>query len=55
MIELFGFTLGLDEVTYIGCSDGSFDGSNDVTLEGSCLEDSIESYDVNALSYFDGA
>ena len=55
MIEVIVSTLGLDEGTDLGCSDGSFDGSNYVTLEGSWLEDSLESYDGNALGYFYGA
>ena len=42
MVEVLGSTLGLDEVTDLGSSDGSFDGSNDATLEGSWLEDSLE-------------
>ena len=34
IVEVIGFTLGLDEGTYLGSSYGSFGGSNDVTLEG---------------------
>ena len=55
MVEVLGSTLWIDEGTYLGSLDGSFDGSNDVTLEGSWLEDSLESYDGNALGYFYGA
>ena len=53
MVEVLGSTLGIDEGTDIGFSDISFDGSNDVTLEGSWLKDSLESYDEHALGYFD--
>ena len=42
MVEVLGSTLGLDKVTDLGSSYGSFDGSNDVTPEGSWLEDSLE-------------
>ena len=45
MVEVLGSTLGLDEGIDLGSLDGSFYGSNDVTLEGSWLEDSLESYD----------
>ena len=41
MVEVIGSTLGINEEIYLGSSDGSFDGSNDITLEGSCLEDSF--------------
>ena len=51
---MLGYTLGLDEKTDIGCSYGSFDGYNDVTLEVSWLEDSLESYDGNSMGSFDG-
>ena len=33
MVEVLGSTLGLDEGKYLGYLDGSFDSSNDVTLE----------------------
>ena len=55
IIEVLGSTLRLDEGTYLGFLDGFFDGSNDVTLEGSWLEESLESYDGNYLGSFDGA
>ena len=55
MVEVLGSTLGLDELTDLDSLDVSFYGSNDVTLEGSWLEDSLESYDGNALGYFYGA
>ena len=55
MVEVLGSTLELDEGTYIGSSDGSSYGSNDVTLEVSWLEYSLESYDEHALSSFDEA
>ena len=53
MIEVLVSTLGLDEGTYIGSIYGSFDGSNDVTLEGSWLEVSLELYDEHELVFFD--
>ena len=34
MVEVLGSTLGIDEGTDIVFSDSSFDGYNDVTLEG---------------------
>ena len=49
------YTLGLGEGTDLRCSDGSFYGSNYVTLEGSWLKYSLESYDVNALGSSDGS
>ena len=55
MLEVLGSTLGLDEGIDLGSSDGSFYGSNGVTLNGSCLEDSLESYDEHALGYLDEA
>ena len=55
MIEVIRSTLGIDEGTDKGCSDISYDGFNDVTLEGSWIEDSLESYDGNELYSFDGA
>ena len=55
MVEVLGSTIGLDEGTYLVSSDGSFYGYNDVTLDGSWLEDSIESYDEHALGSFDEA
>ena len=53
MVEVIGSTLGIDEGTYLVSLDVSFDGSNDVTLEGSWIEDSLESYDEHAMGYFD--
>ena len=37
MVKVLVSTLGFDEGTYLGSLYGSFDGSNDVILEGSCL------------------
>ena len=42
MVEVIGSTIGIDEGTDLGSSYGTFDGSNDVTLEGSWLEYSLE-------------
>ena len=53
MVEVLGSTLGIHEGTDLGSSDVSFDGSNDFTLEFSCLEDSLESYDEHSLGSFD--
>ena len=53
MVEVLGYTLVIHEGTYLGYSDGYFDGFNYVTLEGSWLEDSLKSYDENELSSFD--
>ena len=55
MFGELGSTLGIDEGTYIGSSYGSFGGSNDVTLEVSWIEDSLESYDEHAPGYFNEA
>ena len=44
MVGVLFSTLGVDEKTDLCSLYGSFDGSNDVTLEGSWLEDSLESY-----------
>ena len=52
MVEVLGYTLGIDEGTDLVSSDGYFDGLNDVTLEVSWLEDSLESYNEHALGYF---
>ena len=42
MAEVLGATLGIDEGTDLGYLDVSFDVFNDVTLQGSWLEDSLE-------------
>ena len=55
MVKVLGSTLGIDEVTDIGSSDGFSYGSNDVTLEVSWLEYSLESYDEHALGSIDEA
>ena len=55
MVEVLGYTLGLDERTDLVSLYGSFDGPNDATIEGSWLEDSLESYDEHALGSFDEA
>ena len=55
MVGVLFSTLGVDEKTYLFSLYGSFDGSNDVTVEGSWIEDSFESYDEHALGYFDEA
>ena len=52
---MLGSTLGINEVTDLGSLDGSFYGSSYVTLEGSWLEDSLESFDEHALGSFDEA
>ena len=52
--EVLGSKLGIDEGTGLGFSYGSFDISNDVTLEGLWIEGLLESYNGNALGYFDG-
>ena len=51
MVEVLGYTLGHDEVTDLDSLYESFGGSNDVTLEGSCIEDSLESCDELALFF----
>ena len=50
---MLGYTRGIYEVTGIGSSDGSFDGCNDITCDGSWLEDSLESYDEHELGSLD--
>ena len=44
-----------DKERYLGALYGSSDGSNVVTLEGSWLEASLESYDEHATVSFDEA
>ena len=55
MVEVLRSILGIDKERYLGALYGSSDGSNVVTLEGSWLEASLESYDEHATVSFDEA